>query len=246
MAKFAKWIGGGLAWALTGGSPIGAMIGFAIGSAIDNVRVDSNNSGKQTGRHQTQAGDFGVSLLILSAAVMKADGKILKSELTYVKAFFNKQFGFAKTTEFMKILKGILEQDIHLKDICGQIRFNMQHPMRLQMLHFLFGIAKADGNVDESEVRVIQQIAAYLGIRESDFESIKAMFYKSADSAYKILEITEGDTDYEVKKAYRKMANKYHPDKVSGAGAEVENAAKEKFQKVQEAYETIKKKRGMN
>ena len=155
MAKFAKWIGGGLAWALTGGSPIGAMIGFAIGSAIDNVRVDSNNSGQQTGRHQTQAGDFGVSLLILSAAVMKADGKILKSELTYVKEFFNKQFGFAKTTEFMKILKGVLEQDINLKDICGQIRFNMQHPMRLQMLHFLFGIAKADGNVDDLEAEYI-------------------------------------------------------------------------------------------
>jgi DnaJ like chaperone protein len=246
MAKFAKWIGGGLGWALTGGTPIGAIIGFAIGSAIDKARGNVSDGGSDTGaRYQTRSGDFGVSLLILSASVMKADGKVLKSELAYVKEFFTKQFGAEKTAEFMRILKGVLEQDVKLKEVCQQIRFNMQHPMRLQMLHFLFGIAQADQNVDEAEVRVIEQIASYLGISRSDFESIKAMFYKSADSAYKILEIQEEATDIEVKKAYRKMAVKYHPDKVSGAGGEVQNAAKDKFLKVQEAYETIKKKRGM-
>ncbi|MBL4624176.1 MAG: TerB family tellurite resistance protein [Flavobacteriales bacterium] len=247
MAKFAKWIGGGLGWALTGGTPIGAIIGFAIGSAIDKARGAVGEGGRETGgRYQTRSGDFGVSLLILAASVMKADGKVLKSELTYVKAFFTRQFGAEKTTEFMRILKGILEQDVNLKEVCNQIRFNMQHPMRLQMLHFLFGIAKADQNVDEAEVRVIEQIANYLGISRNDFESIKAMFYKSADSAYKILEIKENATDAEVKKAYRKMAVKYHPDKVSGVGEEIQNAAKEKFLKVQEAYETVKKKRGMS
>ena len=235
-----------LAWALTGGSPIGAMIGFAIGSAIDNARGNASEGGRQSsGRYQTQSGDFGVSLLILAASVMKADGKVLKSELTYVKSFFTRQFGAEKTTEFMRILKGVLEQDVNLREVCQQIRFNMQHPMRLQMLHFLFGIAKADDNVDAAEVNVIAQIASYLGINQRDFESIKAMFYKSADSAYKILEIKEDCTDTEVKKAYRKMAVKYHPDKVSGAGEEVQKAAKEKFLKVQEAYETIKEKRGM-
>ncbi|MDA9563298.1 TerB family tellurite resistance protein [Flavobacteriales bacterium] len=242
MAKFAKWIGGGLAWALTGGSPIGALIGFAIGSAIDNAKIEVGSS---SGRYQTREGDFGVSLLILASSVMKADGKVMKSELTYVKQFFTKQFGSAKTTEFMSILKGLLEKEVNLRDVCGQIKYNMQHPMRLQLIHFLFGIAQADNNVDTEEVRVIEQIANYLGINRSDFESIKAMFYKSADGAYKILEIEASATDQEVKKAFRKMAVKYHPDKVGDAGEEVKKAANEKFIKVQEAYETIKKKRNL-
>lgn len=243
MAKFAKWIGGGLGWAF--GGPIGMALGFAVGSMIDNARVEVSTTGSSS-RYHTQAGDFGVSLLILAAAVMKADGKVMKSELNYVKQFFTRQFGEAKTAEFMKVLQGVLKQNINLHEVCGQIRYNMQHPMRLQLLHFLFGIAQADGTVDQNEVRVIEQIASYLGLSKADYESIQAMFYKSADSAYKILEIDENATATDIKKAYRKMAVKYHPDKVSDAGEEVQKAAKEKFQKVQEAYETLKKQRGIS
>jgi DnaJ like chaperone protein len=82
-----------------------------------------------------------------------------------------------------------------------------------------------------------------MGIGTSDFESIQAMFVPNTDSDYKILEIERTATNDEVKKAYRRMAMKYHPDKVSALGEEVENAAKEKFQKVNQAYENIKKER---
>ena len=72
------------------------------------------------------------------------------------------------------------------------------------------------------------------------------MFYKDANAAYKILEVKEKATDTEVKKAYRKMAVKYHPDKLTHLGEEFQKSAKEKFQKVNEAYETIKKERGFS
>ena len=120
----------------------------------------------------------------------------------------------------------------------------MDHPSRLQLLHFLFGIAKADGLVTEVELRQIYTITGYLGISNRDFESIKAMFYNSSDNAYKILEISKSVSDDEVKKAYRKMAKKYHPDRVQHLGKEHQEGAEEKFRQVQEAYEHIQKERG--
>ena len=71
------------------------------------------------------------------------------------------------------------------------------------------------------------------------------MFYDSSESSYKILEITKSSTDDEVKKAYRKMVKKYHPDKLQGLGEEHLKGANEKFQSIQSAYEKIKNERGM-
>ena len=85
---------------------------------------------------------------------------------------------------------------------------------RLQILHFLFGVANADGSISQPELSKVEQIAAALGIRPHDLESIKAMFVKATDSAYKILDIPQTATNEEVKKAYRAMAKKYHPDKL--------------------------------
>ena len=83
MAKFGKWIGGGLGWAI--GGPIGAIFGFAIGSMVDGSgNVHSSRSPySRAGRSTT--GGYVSSLLVLVAATMKADGKVLKSELDYVK-----------------------------------------------------------------------------------------------------------------------------------------------------------------
>lgn len=245
MIKFGKLIGGGLGWAL--GGPIGALLGFAVGSVFDatmssDVELDVNSKKRS---YRTKSGDFGVSLLVLVAAVMKADERVLKSELDYVKRFFLKQFGSEKTKEHLQLLKEILKKDIPVQDVCLQIKAYTMYPARLQMLHLLFGVASADGEVHHTELNIIAQIASYLGISQVDYNSIKAMFFKEVDGDYKILEIDKNVADQEVKKAYRKMIVKYHPDKISHLGDDFQKSAKEKFQKVQEAYENIKKKRGM-
>jgi len=240
MTKFVKWIGGGLGWAL--GGPIGGLLGFVIGSAVDGIKISTTTTRQQI---PTRSGDFSVSLLILSAAVMKADGKLLKSELDFIKNFFVRQFGVSETEEKMKIFREILKKDIPVQDVCMQIRQFMDVPSRLQLMHYLFGIAGADGQFHTKEIEVIQRMSVYLGINSSDFNSIKAMFVGDVDSAYKILEISKDASDDEVKKAYRKMALKYHPDKVSHLGEDVQKSAKEKFQKLNAAYEEIKKQRGI-
>ena len=240
MTKFGKWLGGGLGWAM--GGPIGALIGFALGAVLD----DSGEVAKQTNtKYHSQRGDFSASLLILVAAVLKADGTVLKAELEFIKKFFVKHFGVDNTREQMLMLKDLLQKDIPLEQVCAQIRANMEYAGRLELIHFLFGLSQSDGQIHPGEIQVITQIASFLRIQDPDFKSIKAMFLKESDSDYKILEITKEATEEEIRKAYRKMAMKYHPDKVLNLGPEIQQDAKNKFLKVQEAYENIKKAKGL-
>ena len=251
MAKFLKWIGGGLGWAA--GGPLGAVLGFVFGSMIDGMTsgeyaYDRNDQGPapRTGRPRAQPGDFKISLLVLAAAVMKSDNRVLKSELDYVKGFMVNQFGLQEAEQQLLALREILKQEYDLHAVSSQIRQYMEYSGRLQLIHFLFGISMADGFTHPEEIRTIEKISLALGISNPDLQSIKAMFIKDTTSAYKIMEITPDASDDEVKKAYRKMALKYHPDRVSTMGEDVQKAAKVKFQEMQAAYEQIKKERGMS
>lgn len=235
--SFKKWIAGGLGWAFLG--PIGGIIGFLIGSAFDSDITTTKTQGT------TRRGDFIVSLTVLTAAVMKADGVIKKGELDYVKNYFVQAFGKEAATNAIRMLRDILKQQIPVGKVSQQIAQNLDYSSRLQLLHYLFGIANADGFTNNAEVLTIKQIAEYMSISSNDFNSIKSMFYEDTNTAYSILGLNPNATNDEVKKTYRKMAIEYHPDKVAYLGEDVQKAAKEKFQKISQAYETIKKERNM-
>ncbi len=254
MAKYGKWIGGGLGWVL--GGPIGGIMGFLFGSMFDSMQsgeyawhtpIDDQQQRTYGGpsSSQTQRGDFTVSLLVLAAAVMKADGRVVKSELEYVRNFLRSQFSGEMTAQSILMLREILKREYDLGDVSRQVGQHMDYSSRLQLLHFLFGISMADGRTHPSELDVISRISGYMNIRNRDFDSIKAMFVKDNFHNYKILEVTPDANDEEIKKAYRKMAVKYHPDKVSHLGPEIQEAAKKKFQELNAAYDAIKKERGM-
>lgn len=257
-----KIVGGVLGF--VGGGPIGALIGFGIGSLFDDNKEDAERSSyTYRGREYiTSPEDFSVSLLVLSAAMMKADGKVLKSELDFVKQWFVQQFGVEKTKDYMLTLKDLLKKEIPLRDVTLQIRQNMSMPNRHQMIQYLCQIALADGHVDQEELRVLHTISHYLGIHARDLESIKAMYFRtqyssgSSDSYrrpaqsslnddLKILGLNSSATNDEIKKAYRKLAIKYHPDKVANLGEEHQKAAKDKFQKLTAAYDRVKEVKGI-
>ena len=249
MASFTKWLGAGLGF-VTGG-PIGAAIGFAVGSFIDgfteeDIVFEQQEYQQRRGqkRVNTQSGDFEISLLILASIVIKSDGKVDQRELDFVRTQFVGMYGKERANSAFKLFKGVMKKDISARQVCIQIRQHMPHASRLQLLHFLFGIAKSDEFVSETEVEGIRKIAGYLYINQHDFESIKAMFYDSSESAYKILEIEKSSSEKEIKVAYRKMVKKYHPDKLTDLGKEHLKGAKEKFQQIQDAYEKIKNERG--
>jgi DnaJ like chaperone protein len=236
--KYGKWIGGGLGWAF--GGPIGAILGFSLGSLFDNSKFETNVY------QGTARGDFAMSLLVLAAAVMKADGKVVRSELEYVKNFFLSQFGLTEAERLILMLREILKQEINVHEVSQQVGQYMDYPSRLQLLHFLFGIGLADGALDGAEILTLEEISGYMGITSNDFASIRAMFVKDINSAYDILEITPNTTNEEVKKAYRRLAVEYHPDKVAHLGEDIRKSATEKFQKLSAAYDEIKRQRGMN
>ena len=241
---YGKWIGGGLGWAF--GGPIGAILGYAFGSMFDKAQKSKDNDDFYNKQNSFAGHDFAASLLVLSAAVMKADGKLLKSELEYIKSFVYQQFGAEKASYFMLDLREILKQDIPIRAVSIQIREHLNHSSRLHLFHYLWGIAAADGQIHHNEELLLKKIASYFYINPKDYNSIKAMFTNGIESSYKILEVNENASVEEIKKAYRKMAIKYHPDKVSHLGNEYTKAAEEKFSKLNEAYEKIKKQRGFN
>ena len=127
-----------------------------------------------------------------------------------------------------------------------QLTQSINHASRLQIVHFLFGVASSDHEVHQSEINLINKIATYLNVSSQDFQSISAMFVKgssSLDNYYKILEVDKKASIDEIKKSYRKLVMKYHPDKLQGVSDDIVKLANEKFLSIQEAYEKIMQNR---
>jgi DnaJ like chaperone protein len=239
MKKISKWIGAGLGW--TVGGPIGAILGFAFGSYVDSS--DPEKYYRKNSR--TTTGDFVVSLLILIAAVMKADQRVMKSELSFVKNHLIRFFGEDEAANQIMVLRDLLKQDIPIRDVTMQINSKMDYSSKLQLMHLIYGIAMADGIVSESESIQIEQIGSDLEISEADLLSLKSMFIKSAGWAYEVMEVSAEATDEQIRTKYRQMALKNHPDKVAYLGEDIRRQAEEKFKKIQEAWEAIRMERGM-
>jgi DnaJ like chaperone protein len=240
------WITGALGWAFFG--PLGGLLGYAAGSFLNSAaRAAAQAQGGPPVGPGTARNDFLASLLALTAAMMKADGRATKAELDVVKEFLTQQFGHPLAQEALRMLRDLLPRDIPVGPVCGQIRANMNYSQRLALLHFLFSIAHADGELHPAEDRLLARLAAELGIHAADIRSIAAMFAPKADPAtdYRVLELAPGATDAEIRKAYRRMSMKHHPDKVAHLGPEFQKTATEKFQRVNAAYARIKKSRGM-
>ena len=223
----------------------GALVWFIVGRVLERF-FNSSSSWSEVGSQRSTTAALQLNLLALAATVIKADGTVKQQELQFVRNFFITNYGSQMaSTIFEKFNEEVKKEKQNIPELTQIFNQRAPYETRLQILHFLFGVANADGSISKTELIKVEQIAAALGIRPSDMESIKAMFVKATDSAYKILEISSSVTDAEVKKAYRTMAKKYHPDKLQSKDPALIKGAQEKFQKVQEAYEAIQKERGL-
>ena len=217
----------------------GALLGYFLGSLIQTNVVKLNNPNKLS------SFDFEINLLALSSILIKSDGNITKEELDYVRNYFVASYGKSRANTVFKIFNDNLKnKKIDSSQILNLFNLNLNYASKLQVIHFLFGIAKADGNISQIELIKLKEFSNFLRISNLDFESIKAMFVDQVGSAYKILEIQKSDSDQKVKRAYRELAKKHHPDKVQHLGEAYVKAAQIKFQRIQKAYEKIKSERG--
>ncbi len=195
--------------------------------------------------------EFMEAFLKLASLVMKADGKVMRSELSVVQDFIRQNFGIDAVQPASLRLRDLLQREISLAQATQMLRIRMPLASRIQLLHFLTGLAQADGTVSVNELTLLRQMALALGISQETAQSVFAMHGigvsgQAREDAYKVLGIDASATDDQVKKAYRTLAVQNHPDKVAHLGADVQAAAEKKFQAIAEAYEAIKKERGIN
>lgn len=263
---------------LAGGSVLGAVAGYCIGSLIDDAiegdkgkgyyANDDTNYRQENYQYQQPYGQrpfeedrnsFLFSMLVLSSYIIKADGKVMHSEMEFVRQFLRKNFGEAAVAQGEDILLKLFEMQKQqgaftfketIRKSCMEISFHSNEGQRLQLLNYLVLIAKADGIVSPEETAALKEVARYMNLSEQDVESMLnlengADSRGSLDDAYKVLGISPAATDDEVKAAYRKMALKHHPDRVATLGEDIRKAAEKKFQEINDAKERIFKARGM-
>lgn len=255
-----KWIGGVLGF-ITGGS-LGALAGYALGSLFEHGlnEVNRQDTGQQErNSSEGQRNSFMFSLLVLASYIIKADGKVMHSEMELVRRFLRQNFGLGAMTQGEQILLklfeeqkrvGVLQYRSVIQDSCQQIRNSMMYEQRLQLLNFLVMIAQADGQVPAEELTALKEVTYHLGLSADELDQMLnlrsgASSASSLDDAYRVLGISPSATNDEVKSAYRKMALKHHPDKVAALGEDVRRAAEKKFQEINDAKERIFKARGL-
>ena len=270
-----RWIGGFLGF--INGGPLGALAGYAIGWLFEKGAVgfsdnadntfdngtyrNSNAYGGNTysgysaqQQYEGERNSFLFSLLVLASYIMKADGRVMHSEMELVRTFLRRNFGEIAVRQGEEILLRLFERQKQMgeaafkntiRESCAEIAQHMDYSQRLQLLNFLVLIAQADGAVPQSEIDALHFVAASLGISAEDLSSMLNLSSggNSLEAAYKVLGIDPSATDDEVKAAYRRMALKHHPDRVATLGDDVRKAAEKKFQEINAAKETIYKAR---
>ena len=263
-----KWIGGFLGFMTAG--PLGALLGVLFGGMFDSM-IDSVNTPDTQGTfenafgrarqqasasraNQGQRNSFLFSMLVLASYIIKADGKVMHSEMELVRNVLRQNFGDVASQQGDDILRKLFEEQKRVgassfrntvMQCCGQIARNMDYAQRLQLLNFLVLISQADGRVDPSEVTAMKECAQWLQVPVDEIDSMLGMGKDDLVSAYQVLGVSPDASDEEVKKAYRRLALEHHPDKVAALGEDIRKVAEQKFQEINAAKERIFKARGL-
>lgn len=233
---------------------------FSSGAAF--VHFGQRESGRFSNKNPYERPqDFETSLLVLASVIIKADGVINQTELNYVRNYFANTYGKDKANKAFRQFKEVIRRRIPTRQTCVEIGRFMPYEARVQLIKFLFGVAYSDGQVTSAEELEIRKIASYMLISQQDYLTLRSIYFrqhyqrqysysstysKNSDYEYEVLGLTEQSSNDSIKKAYRSLVKKYHPDRLHNATKEDRQVAKEKFQKIQAAYEKIKKERGFN
>ena len=236
MAKYEKWLGAGLGW--MAGGPMGSLLGYAAGSFLGGGE-------KKKYSNTAHTSEFETNLIVLAAAVIRADGKVTIAEIDFVRDFFRDHFSPDYLDEKVSILNHCLQRSYDPRKACDDIRLTASASTRRQVVNFLFDLALADKELEKVETDLIFKLAGWLNVNDIEYRKIKGSFSKDRkDPKYELLGVHISATYDEIKTAYRKLVLEYHPDRNTGLSPAEQKAIAEKFRKVQEAFDKIKEERG--
>ena len=234
---------------LFAGGPIGGLIGFLAITILDSFYQEDKRQYYNEVKAKTEEAQqqLALNILLLSAILIKVDGIAKNSEIDYVRSHYTKLFGKERAHKNFKTFNTVLKnQPLSVQQVCNTIASYSNPKLRIQLLQYLFGVAKSDGAISDRELQELRKIAGFFKIKLDDFEFIKSLYIKTQRtlSAYDILKISEQASNREIKKAYRNLVKQYHPDKMVSNNQNEIKKAKEKFIQVQIAYEQLQFERG--
>ena len=259
---YGTWLGGYLGYLV--GGPLGALAGIVLGGLFDfftggsSARISSSGSepppSERYGGAVNQRGSFLFSLLVLTSYIIKADGKVMHSEMELVRQMLRQNFGNQAVSEGEQILLRLFDEQKRqgangfrqtVQKCCAEMAMGMNYGQRLQLLNFLVMVAKADGSVPQSEIQALRDVAGWMRLQPTEVDSMLNLGGDTLEEAYKVLGVSPDASDAEVKKAYRRLALEHHPDKVAALGEDIRKAAEKKFQEINAAKDKIWKARGL-
>ncbi|MDE5571791.1 MAG: DnaJ domain-containing protein, partial [Prevotella sp.] len=242
------------------------LAGIVVCSVLDEM-LDAVNTpdtqgtfdsafGQQSAQqaYQGQRNSFLFSMLVLASYIIKADGRIMHSEMELVRNMLRQNFGEPARQQGEEILRRLFDEQKRVgayqfrqtvMQCCQQIAQNMDYAQRLQLLNFLVMLSQADGHVDATEVTAMKECAQWLRMSTDEVDSMLGLGKDDLESAYKVLGVSPTATDDELKRAYRRLALEHHPDKVAALGEDIRKAAEKKFQEINAAKDKVWKARGL-
>jgi len=237
MAIWGSLIGGMIGFSL--GGPFGMLLGSLIGGKISRAK---SRAGFRSFAQPQQI--FALSLIVLSAKLSKADGQVSKEELIAVKDKL--KIPENELDQVGKIFNKAKEESAGYEPYAQQIAQIYRGNINVleEVINILFYIAEADGNVSESELKMIKHIAQIFGLTEIQFNSIKES-RKSSDklNPYIVLESNPDDTIEIIRKRYLKLSKEHHPDLLMSKGVpqEVIDESKAKMRAINSAWDQVQK-----
>ena len=263
MGWWGKVIGGAFGFML--GGPLGALFGAALGHSFDrglkeNLRALPGDDFNATHQERAQAAFFSATFGVMGH-ISKADGQVSQEEIRLAGAVMD-QLGLRG--QMRAAAEGLFNAgraaDFPLEDVLAQFRRECRYSLNLARLFVEIQVqaAYADGAVHPAERRLLNYIAEVLGLAEGELEQLEAVVRAHAgsrgatatlseDEAYSILGVPAQTGDADVKRAYRRLMNRHHPDKLVSKGLpeEMMQAATEKTREIKAAYERVKEARGL-
>ena len=256
MAWWGTLLGGTLGYML--GGPLGALLGAALGRNFDRGititdRHDSYGPGRQ---ERVQAAFFSASFSVMGH-IAKADGQVSADEISAAEAIMaHMQLGANQRKAAIRLFNAGKQADFRLDEILDQFRREChgRHNLARIFIEIQITTAQADGKLHAAERRILHHIGDRLGFSSAEIDQLLAAAgartgatgtRQSLDDAYKVLGVDRQASDAEVKKAYRRLMNQHHPDKLIAKGLpeEMIELANEKTGLIKAAYEQIKESR---